>query len=80
MKYRSPKLILRILILFIYPAICAAQIDRSSLKGTVRDSEGMRVPGATIRAVHTSTGLIREAVSSTSGTYAIPSCPLGVTA
>jgi hypothetical protein len=77
MKYRSAHLIVRILILLIYPAICTAQIDRSSLIGTVRDSAGARIPGATIRAVQTSTGLIREAVSSSSGTYAIPELPIG---
>jgi hypothetical protein len=77
MKYRPVRLILRIFILLIYPAICTAQIDRSSLNGTVRDSEGMRVSGAAIRAVQTSTGLIREAVSSSSGSYAIPELPIG---
>jgi hypothetical protein len=77
MKYRSAQLILRILILLIYPAICTAQIDRSSLIGTVRDSAGARIPGATIRAVQSSTGLVREAVSSSSGTYAIPELPIG---
>jgi hypothetical protein len=77
MKYRPAQLILRILILLIFPALCTAQIDRSSLNGTVRDSEGRRVPGATIRAVQTSTGLIREAVSSSSGSYAIPELPIG---
>ncbi|HEY1211049.1 MAG TPA: carboxypeptidase regulatory-like domain-containing protein [Terracidiphilus sp.] len=77
MKYHPAQLILRILILLIFPAYCTAQIDRSSLNGTVRDSEGRRVPGATIRAVQTTTGLVREAVSSSSGTYAIPELPIG---
>ncbi|MGD0548156.1 MAG: carboxypeptidase-like regulatory domain-containing protein [Terracidiphilus sp.] len=77
MKYRPARLILHIIILLIYPAFCTAQVDRSSLKGTVRDSAGARVPGATIRALQTSTGLTREAVSSSSGTYAIPELSIG---
>jgi hypothetical protein len=75
-KTRSAKLIIIVLAL-ILPAFCTAQIDRSSLKGTVLDSAGARIPGATIRVVQTSTGLVRETVSSSSGAYAIPELPIG---
>lgn len=77
MKNRSTRIIQCALFLLIFPALCSAQIDRSSLKGTVRDSTGARIPGATIRAVQISTGLAREALSSSSGAYAIPELPIG---
>jgi hypothetical protein len=77
LKNRFAQLIQCTLFLLIFPALCFAQVDRSSLKGTVRDSTGARIHGATIRAVQTSTGLAREAVSSSSGAYAIPELPIG---
>ena len=56
---------------------CLAQIDLAGLSGTVGDSAGRRLPGAHIVAVQLATGLHREAVSSSSGVYAIPDLPIG---
>ena len=56
---------------------CLAQVDRSGLDGTVRDSVGKRIPGAHIEAIQTATGLHRETASSPSGTYDIPELPIG---
>src|ERR1017187_3000618 len=36
---------------------CFAQVDRSSLNGTVRDVSGRVIPGAAVRATETDTGL-----------------------
>ena len=55
-----------------------AQFDFAGLNGTVRDGGGRRIPGAHIVAVQMATGLRRETVASTSGTYAIPDLPIGV--
>ena len=55
-----------------------AQIDRTSLTGTVGDSSGRPVAGATISAIHMSTGLTRTAVSGSLGAYAIPDLPIGL--
>lgn len=65
-------------VLFLAQTYCAAQGDRSGLTGTVRDSAGLRVAGAKITAVQTATGLVRETVSSASGTYDIPALPIGL--
>ena len=54
-----------------------AQVDRGALTGTVTDSSGLRVPGASITAVQNATGLQRMAVTSSSGTYDIPELPVG---
>jgi hypothetical protein len=64
--------------LFLLLTQCFAQIDRSSLSGTVWDSGGRRLPGARIAAVQIATGLVRESVASLSGTYVMPELPVGI--
>ncbi len=64
--------------LFLVPLCCAAQIDRAGLTGTVRDSTGARIPGAHISATQVATGVVRETVASSSGTYDIPELPVGL--
>lgn len=54
-----------------------AQVDRGALTGTVRDSSGLGVPGASITVVQNATGLKRVAVTSNRGTYDIPELPVG---
>lgn len=54
-----------------------AQVDRSSLGGTVTDPSGGRIPGATVTAVQPATGLERKAETSSSGTYLLDSLPIG---
>jgi len=57
---------------------CFGQIDRTGLSGTVRDNGGGRLPGAHITAIQAGTGLMREALSSSSGAYDIPELPIGI--
>jgi len=54
-----------------------AQVDRGGLTGTVKDSSGLVVPGATIDVTQTATSLRRSAVTSHSGTYDVPELPVG---
>jgi hypothetical protein len=53
------------------------QVDRGGLTGTVKDSSGLVVPGATIEARQIDTDLLRTALTSRSGTYDIPELPVG---
>ncbi|MPY89712.1 MAG: hypothetical protein GEU99_17545 [Luteitalea sp.] len=46
--------------------------------GTVTDTTGAMVPGAMITAANTQTGLERETVSDTQGSYAIAQLPVGI--
>ena len=55
-----------------------AQADCGALAGTVRDSSGLVVPGATIEATQNNTGRQRMAATSGSGTFDIPDLSLGV--
>ena len=54
------------------------QIDRAGLNGTVTDSSRRVLPHTNVVAVHNATGLRRETMSSSSGTYDIPELPVGV--
>ena len=53
------------------------QIDRAGLSGTVTDSSGRVLPHTHVVAVHNATGLRRETISSSTGTYDIPELPVG---
>ena len=67
-----------LLVLFLAPVFCSSQVDRAGLSGTVTDISGKVIPGARVTALQTATGLVREAVSSTSGIYYIPELPVGL--
>jgi hypothetical protein len=64
--------------LFPLASLCAAQVDRSGLTGTVTDPSGQLVAEAHITAVQNSTELRREAVSNSAGRYYLPELPVGV--
>src|SRR5262249_41883962 len=79
---RSSPQALRILTgLFLVLALTAvglAQVDRSSLNGTVTDPNGGVLPGVKVVGVQNATGLQRTAVTSEDGTYEIPELPVGL--
>src|ERR1700678_67184 len=49
----------------------------SQISGTVRDPSGLAVPGASVTATHTDTGLTRTAETSADGASLLPSLPVG---
>jgi hypothetical protein len=53
-------------------AVSAAQIN-----GSVRDSSGLAVPGAEVKANQTSMGLVRTTYSGRDGSYLLPNLPIG---
>jgi hypothetical protein len=55
----------------------AAQVDNSSLNGTVTDSSGAVIPGAKVDAESSTTGLRRQTLTTSAGTYQIPFLPIG---
>src|SRR5438046_2165339 len=60
--------------LFTLGAVWAqtAQID-----GVVKDSSGLSIPGAAIKATQTATGVVRTATSGADGGYVLPNLPIG---
>jgi hypothetical protein len=67
----------RIVYLLSLPVVLCAQVDRSSLTGSVTDQQGNRVPQAEVRAIQAATGLERTTVTSSQGTYVLDSLPIG---
>jgi hypothetical protein len=57
--------------------LATAQVDRSSLGGTVSDPSGGRISGATVTAIQPATGLERKAVTSSHGAYVLDGLPIG---
>ena len=55
----------------------AAQFDRAQVSGTVRDSQGGVVPGATVVATNLQTQTARTTVSDSSGFFTIPNLTPG---
>ena len=58
---------------------CAAIWAQSTaqINGTVRDSTGLAVPGATVKATQTATGVARTVTSGTDGGYVLSNLPIG---
>jgi hypothetical protein len=60
-------------------ALCAsAQTERTYLTGTVTDPQGNRVPAAKVLAVEDATGLKRETLTTSQGTYQLADLPPGL--
>jgi hypothetical protein len=57
---------------------CAAVFAQTAqINGTIKDSTGLAVPGATIKATQTATGVVRTAESGAQGEYVLPNLPVG---
>jgi hypothetical protein len=59
------------------PQIAPAQTTTATLSGTVRDSQGGVIPGASINVVQTDTGQTRQVTSGHTGDYTISNLPVG---
>ena len=55
----------------------ATWAQTSQLNGTVRDASGSAIPGATVKATQTATGVSRTTASGADGTYVLPNLPGG---
>jgi hypothetical protein len=69
---------MRVVAFALMAALCAvAQIDRTSLTGTITDSSDRPIPGAGISVTHLATGLSRATITDSQGYYAIADLPAG---
>jgi hypothetical protein len=64
--------------LFMSPTGIRAQSGTSSIQGTVTDSTGAVIQGASVVLTNNSTGVVLNATSDTSGSYSFPSVQPGV--
>ncbi len=66
------------LVLFLCAcAIALAQVSTSEITGTVHDSSGAVVPGASITATDEATGISHTQKTTSAGLYAFPALPVG---
>ncbi len=56
---------------------CLLPAQTAQINGTVRDSSGLAIPGATIKATQTATGVVRTATSGADGGYVLTNLPVG---
>jgi hypothetical protein len=68
---------LALALVFVIPSLVFAQATGSSLAGRVMDSTGAPVPGVTVTATNTQTGLSRTVVTESDGSYRFLSLPVG---
>jgi hypothetical protein len=56
---------------FVLPARSRAQTSNASISGFVQDASQAFIPGATVTATNTQTGVISKAITNETGTYTI---------
>ncbi len=66
-----------ILPLVLMPPPAAGQSVDVILKGVVRDQSGAVLPGVTVKATNTGTGLVQSTTSNNAGYYSLPPIPAG---
>src|SRR5262245_18460649 len=66
-----------VVIASLFPRLATAQAVTGTILGTVTDTTGATVPGATVTLVNLGTGLTRTLVTDGSGEYTAPSLPTG---
>src|SRR5215468_4837545 len=66
-----------VLLIFVLGCVSAWGQATAQISGTVRDASGAVLPGADITATQTETGIVRSTVSNETGSYVIPTLPLG---
>ena len=59
------------------PSLAAAQVDRATLTGVVRDPSNAAVVGATVTVTHVTTGVSSRVLTSDDGTYLVVNLPPG---
>ena len=68
---------LALVLLMSAPAL-RAQAVSGTILGTVQDSSGAAVPGASVTIVNSETRLTRSVISDSAGEYNVPSLPPGM--
>jgi hypothetical protein len=60
-----------------FAAICFAQTDRGIINGTITDSSGAGIPGATVAVTNVATGVGFGTESTSTGDFTVPNLPVG---
>ena len=70
-------ILLAIVAIFLVPVDSFGQTFRGGINGTVTDQSGAVVPGATVEATESSTGVSHKTITSSAGAYIFQDMPLG---
>src|SRR5689334_5817748 len=65
-----------VVVALVFEGGLRAQVT-ASVTGTVRDSSGAVMPGATVTVKNLESGLTRTVETGASGSYSVPSLPIG---
>jgi hypothetical protein len=76
MERKSGAVLLGLLIMAATSTAAWAQAT-AEIAGTVRDQSGAVLPGVTVTATQTATGLARSSVTNETGSYVLPDLPIG---
>lgn len=71
------RLLLGLALIFLAQITLHAQLPTATILGAVKDESGAVVPGATITARNTGTGMTRSTTSASDGSYRLPALPVG---
>src|SRR5438552_8192743 len=63
---------------FVLPALTFAQSSNATVSGSVSDASGALIPGVSVTAKNTQTGIVSTVLSNESGTYNFASLQPGV--
>lgn len=69
--------VLALLLALAFAPAANAQTSGASLLGRIQDKDGGPLPGVTVTATNTETGLDRSATSGPDGTFLLPTLPVG---
>jgi hypothetical protein len=61
----------------VIPSLLWAQAGTATVTGTVHDTQGAVLPGATVTITQPSTGAVRSTVTNATGSYSMPGLPPG---
>ncbi len=78
MKYGPARLRSVLMFVLVFGSVvCHAQLGTGTLNGTVTDSTGAVVPGATLTLIDTDTNATRKIKSNGAGYFSLPELPIG---
>jgi hypothetical protein len=75
---KPARLIHSLLVLFLFCVAVTAQTGTSNISGTIKDTNGAVVPGATVTAKNEATGVTSTQTSTDAGLYSFSSLPVGL--
>src|SRR5688572_10510837 len=77
MANKSARTILSAVFLLILSAPAYGQSERGTLTGTVTDSSGSVIPGASVTATHQNTNVSSRTITTDDGVYVVPALTPG---